>query len=466
MDLDPDAFRERLVATLHQERIEVRGKPLSANQVDSVRSTLRSFGINAREAIGLSIANDAACLATYLACVIEDVVAVPLPPDVPAAMRRELWAKLHCRYAIEHEEIVPLATEVKRIDWPPDLFWIMHSSGSTGTPKAIPLDIRMIMRNAEDVADFLGWEDGSVHAGSMSLCYTSGLYNAFLLPLLTGGRMVCVPVVDALRFRSYLRLLRERRVDVIWINPTVVSLMNTHAALDLDWKPRFAISCTAPLHRAACKAAETRLGTRVLQSYGLTETLITTIERPGRTIDAEFSSGHAVGFSGALSLQEDGRLCIANGAVMKGYAFVDNNERHFIMPPGSIPEKAFLAQDKARIDENDNLHIIGRCDHVLNIQGTKLQAEALEQTACALTGVDDAIAATVMHPRGEPVLLLLLVGRFDNDEVCSRLTDVHGAFAKPYRIVTYASIPRLPNGKADRIAASRILETAMAEASS
>ena len=73
------------------------------------------------------------------------------------------------------------------------------------------------------------------------------------------------------------------------------------ADASLFTKVEHIISCTAPLSQSVAIEFEDKFKHRVLQSYGLSETLITTLERPDSDARTQYSAGVPVGGKGDLS---------------------------------------------------------------------------------------------------------------------------------------------------------------------
>jgi acyl-CoA synthetase (AMP-forming)/AMP-acid ligase II len=294
----PDSLLTEAVAS---GRVLTREGPLGVAAIQHRTEQLRQEGLRPREAIGVSMDNGVPCILTYLALARLDVVAVPLPPAIPLEERKRLWDALGCRLALEDSRTVSLAMDGEPPRWDPDIFWVMHSSGSTGIPKAIPLTYSAVRQNAKDVMETLGTGTDYLHLGSMSHCYTNGLYNSFLLPLITGGRMVIGPILSVFKIAEYLDLARSTKPEILWVNPMVLSFLRRRTHPDDLASVKFLISCTAPLTRQECMDAETAFKRPVLQSYGLTETLIVSVEHPRRVTAEEFSAGLIVGGPSAVS---------------------------------------------------------------------------------------------------------------------------------------------------------------------
>lgn len=425
-------------------------------------SLLRTAGLASRLPVGLSLPNGPACVAAYAALARLDLVAVPLPPAMPEDQRRLAWLDLGCTVALLPGGLELLTPTLPSPAWPADIHWIVHSSGSSGRPKAIPVTWTAITRNAHDVGRHLGLPPAVTHVGSMSYCYTNGLYNSLLLPLILGHRALVYPVATGLELSTYVDRLRSWRPEVLWVNPTVLKLLARRLKPgDLNFV-RYAVSCTAPLALEEAQEAERALAVPVLQSYGLSETMIVTIEQPGRALTAaEFSSGLSVAGPETLLIGTDGRVDIANGAVFPGYATLDEGGSIcFAMAAENVPGRLFRTQDGGTLDMSGRLRIGGRTDQVINLSGHKIGAEAIEEHLRRIEGVADVMAVPLRAADGglSAGFGLLVMGTCDADHLSEACVDRFGAFARPRRVRSVTALPLTSNGKYDRATAARLLQ--------
>jgi O-succinylbenzoic acid--CoA ligase len=105
---------------------------------------------------------------------------------------------------------------------------------------------------------------------------------------------------------------------------------------------------------------------------------------------------------------------------------------------------------------NDRLEILGRADRVIISGGLKLSLDHFEQRALELTGVDQLVAVALDSEFGQSVGVLY-VGIESVD--FATLEESISLAARPRRVVRVDSIPMLPSGKPDLLAARRVLES-------
>ena len=152
---------------------------------------------------------------------------------------------------------------------------IIYSSGTTGQPKGIVHTHRRRLDWAYDLALALRY-----HSGARTLC-SLGLYSniswvGFLCTMLTGGTVV---VLRAFEPRAFLETVRRERITHGAMVP-----LQFQRILELDDFDRYDVSslrslmcCGSPLAASLKASAIKRLDCELIELYGLTEGLITTL---------------------------------------------------------------------------------------------------------------------------------------------------------------------------------------------
>jgi acyl-coenzyme A synthetase/AMP-(fatty) acid ligase len=446
--------------SVRQKRVRDDDGPLEHSAIEKRIAALQELGVRPRESVGVSLDNGRSCIETYIAIARVGAVAVPLPPDTSRAERSSLMTALGCRVIATGSslDVVPEVAPFR--SWPDDIHWILHSSGSTGRPKAIALSWSAVRKNALDTVSTLGVEDDRIHLGSMSQCYANGLFNSFLLPLVTGGSVHLGPIASIANFGAYTRAFRRSHASVHWVNPTLVSIVKRRFNAS-DFTPgAILVSCTAPLSKRLCLESEEKLHRPVLQSYGLAETLIVSVERPSRDAEKEFSAGAPVGGPHSVSTSSEGTLEIVNGAVTPGYVRMDGAVK-FELPNG-IPGERFSSADYGFIGDDGNLTVTGRVTGVINVGGTKLSAEHLEEVIRGFPGVRNAVVVPVTSADGyaRAGALIEADSSVELEQLALHCVAMVGRFARPAVIRQVQVLPLTANGKPDRARIATILRSA------
>lgn len=320
----------------------------------------------------------------------------------------------------------------------------MHSSGSTGVPKPMGIRLEAMRRNALDLAEALSLSSADRHLGTMHVCYMSGLYNATMLPFFTGATSICLPLLTPLTLGTFLAAVETHRPSVIWINPLMARMLAKLNSVKREAfsDVRYFLSCTAPLHPDVRDGFEQRFGRPILQSYGLCETLITTMEDP--VIRSAGSVGRPIGGAGAVVLDAGSRIVIANGALMAGY--LDGTEPPFT----GVALRDYATNDIGRFDSDHNLFVVGRYGYVINRGGVKFAPDTVEAVIANQEGVEDCAVVGMPEGAGETMVVALVVGGYDEARLSEALLAGLPRNQCPTRLLRVPRIPRTHSGKIDR----------------
>ena len=395
-----------------------------------------------RAAYGITAPNGTSTLMQIFSVLESGGIPVPFPYGTSEKVIRNCLGHLSAR-ALWDEKGWHILGKGRQLPEGFDL--IMHSSGSSGVPKPLAIRFEAMRRNAFDVADALQLGPDDIHLGTMSQCYMSGLYNAVMLPLFLGSQSISSPVITPNRLNDLISTLILHRPTVLWLNPLIARMMTKLRAFDKSVlsSVRFAISCTAPLSPIVKSEFEAHCGIPILQSYGLSETLITTVERLEKPQPTS-SVGKPVGRIGSVKIDTDGQIVVSNGAHFSGYIKPDD-ENDF------SPIDPYETGDIGYIDSSGNLFVTGRVSETININGIKVSPEEIESVLNSVSGVSDSGVLGVEDGFGQVRLVALIVG---NDSCLDLLTIENlvelPLVKRPKYIKTVSNIPRTANGKIDR----------------
>lgn len=426
-----------------------RTRPWSALAAEAMRLAAELPGARKRRVYGVQGPNGADTLSRILSVLAAGGIPAPFPPDLPAEVREACLARLGAAGSWTPERGWRALGEGRT--QPAGFELVMHSSGSTGVPKPLAIRLAAMERNARDVARALGLDAADRHLGTMSQCYMSGLYNAIFLPWFLGATAVSLPVTTPLTAGAFAAALRRHRPTVLWLNPLIarmlVRLRDFSAAL-FD-SVRFAVACTAPLPAETKAAFEERFARPLLQSYGLCETLITTVEDPARP--AAGTVGRPVGDGRPVWLDESGQLVVANGALFAGCLDPAPAEDQ-LAPPAS-----YATGDLARFDAEGDLVIEGRLSEVINRNGIKFSPESVEKAILAFAPVEDCALIGCADAALGTRLVACVVARAGAapESIEALLRQRLPGPQRPHEVVFLGRIPRTSSGKVDRPALRR-----------
>jgi len=281
-----------------------------------------------------------------------------------------------------------------------------------------------------------------------------GLVVLMNQPLYCGAGVVTMPRFD---LREFLRVIQDYRITVAYVVPPIVLALVKHPMVDeFDLSSLELVhSGAAPLSAELELACAERLGCRVRQGYGLTETSPATHFVPDQLV------GPMPGDVGPLvpntecrivdvlsgedaPAGESGELLIRGPQVMKGYLNKPQATADAIDPDGWLH-----TGDIARIDENGSMRIVDRIKELIKYKGYQIapaELEALLLTHPAIT--DAAVIPLPDEEAGEvPKAFVVTDGSITPEAVTGYVAEHVAPYKKVRAVEIIDAIPKAPSGK-------------------
>ena len=344
-----------------------------------------------------------------------------------------------------------------------DFLVIMFTSGTTAKPKGLVHRMGRMFRNAQAFADMQGIDEGARFYLTLSMAYMGGFYNLLVLPFLRGATVVIDNVFDARSSLNFWEKIRRHQVNTLWFAPTVMSIL-----LKMDRGRAGEEYCReairqvfvgfAPLGLKLKQDFERRYGVRLIENYGLSETLFVS----ARSLKDPGNSGYVgeavpgvqlrvVRDDGTtLPTHAEGELQVRTPDLMAGYLGED----------GSLlelkAEEWFPTGDLARLDEQGSLSITGRKKDMIIRGGVNISPAAIEEVLVHAPGVADVAVVSIPHELyGEDVVAVLKLEPGVQleavlDIVMARAAGELALHQQPARYVAIDDFPRTSNGKVQK----------------
>jgi acyl-CoA synthetase (AMP-forming)/AMP-acid ligase II len=342
------------------------------------------------------------------------------------------------------------------IDPAKDVIALPYSSGTTGLQKGVMLTHRNLVANVVQTGAVLGDDMGSddVIIGVLPFFHIYGMEVVMSLALHKGASVVTMPRFD---LEGFLALMQNRRVTVGFLVPPIVLALANHPAVsryDLS-SVQWIMSGAAPLGKQVSEKCAKRLGCRVFQGYGLTETSpVSHCNPPGAGRAKPGSVGPPVpnteckivdpSSDKELAVGEEGEIWIRGPQVMKGY--LDHPEA----TAACMDDAGFFhSGDIGYADDDSYFFVVDRMKELIKYKGMQVAPAELEALLLSHPSIRDA--AVVPFPdeeAGEIPKAFVVVSEPMTGEAVESFVAGHVAPHKKIRAVEFIDqIPKSPSGK-------------------
>jgi acyl-coenzyme A synthetase/AMP-(fatty) acid ligase len=345
-----------------------------------------------------------------------------------------------------------------------DLLVIVYTSGTTAKPKGLAHRTGRMFRNARAFASQQGIDQTARFYLTLSMAYMGGFYNLLLLPFLHGSSVIIDNVFDARSSLVFWDRASRYQANTLWLAPTVMSILmkmdrgQTGERFCREHVSRCFVGF-APLPQKLKESFEARYGVRLIENYGLSETLFVTARSR-----ADFSGAGYVGEAlpgielravaedgSLLSPGSDGEIQILTPDLMAGY----------LDQTGSLSEVSaddwFSTGDFGRLDEQGGLLVTGRKKDIIIRGGVNISPAAIEEALLHSPGVVDVAVVSIPHELyGEDIVAVLKLESGIELEtileaVMARAKAELAAHQQPARYIAIDEFPRTANGKVQKV---------------
>ncbi len=459
---------------------------------------LRKRGMRKGDRIGVLVPNCCELAVLYFACIYLGVVIVPVNPAlskneidfvlknckpslvVTSVLNAKSIGEVHPKViglVIGHDtlnledfdqiniETLDQANDSVRLEGADadDLIVIMYTSGTSAKPKGLAHKRDRMFRNASAFASAQGIDEHSRFYLTLSMAYMGGFYNLLVLPFLCGASVVVDRVFDARSSLHFWEKAKKYEVNTLWMAPTVLSIL-----LKMDRgrtgeefcrsSIRHAFVGFAPLPLKVKDEFEERYGVRLIENYGLSETLFVTA-RSHAGVDGLGYVGEALPGIALRVVNDDGDL-VATGKdgevqvltpdLMAGY--LDSNGR--LLPTDA--SAWFATGDVGCLEDRGSLSITGRKKDIIIRGGVNISPAAIEEVLMQVSGISDVAVVSIPHELyGEDIVAVLkLETGLELDPLLETLVaHAKGSLAphqQPARYITMDELPRTSSGKVQK----------------
>jgi len=337
---------------------------------------------------------------------------------------------------------------------PDDLAAILYTSGTTGRSKGAMLSHGNLASNARTLQRYWGWCRGDVLLHALPIFHVHGLFVAVHGALYNASKMIWLA-----RFDPAAVIGQLPRATVFMGVPTMYVRLLDEPGFDRQCCAgmRLFISGSAPLRTETFEEFERRAGMRILERYGMSETIMLTSnpcagERiagtvgkplPGVELRIVDDSGTACGFG------ENGVIQVRGPNVFRGYWRMPAKTRSEFTADGF-----FRTGDVGQFDANGYVRIVGRNRDLIITGGYNVYPKEIETIIDELPGVlESAVIGLSDRDFGEAVAAVVVPRTgvtLDAQALIASLRSRIAGYKVPRRIFIVPELPRNAMGKVQK----------------
>ncbi|SCL72083.1 fatty acid CoA ligase FadD36 [Micromonospora citrea] len=328
---------------------------------------------------------------------------------------------------------------------------ILYTSGTTGAPKGAVISRRAVAACLDGLADAWAWTPDDLLVHGLPLFHVHGLVLGVLGPLRLGSRL---HHVGRPRPQRYAAAAGSMYFGV----PTVWSRIAADPDAARALRPaRLLVSGSAALPAAVFADLAALTGHRVVERYGMTETLITVSARadgprrpgtvglplPGVRTRLVDEHGATLPADGAAM----GELQVAGPTLFDGYL-----DRPDADAASRTPDGWFRTGDVATIDPDGWHRIVGRATtDLIKSGGYRIGAGEVEDALLAHPAVREAAVVGVPHPDlGQQVTAYVVGDGVEGPELVDFVARHLSAHKRPREVRLVDALPRNALGKVQK----------------
>jgi len=344
-----------------------------------------------------------------------------------------------------------------------DPCWFFFTSGTTGRSKAAVLTHGqmgfVVTNHLADLTPGTTEQDASLVVAPLS-------HGAGVHQLMQTARGVKTILLSTERFDidEAFRLIETHRVSNLFTVPTILKMMVEHPAVDrYDHSSlRYVIYAGAPMYREDQKAALKKLGSVLVQYFGLGEVTGNITVLPPALHDPEDTPHARIGTCGfertgmQVQIQDDegrelkpfetGEICVIGPGVFAGY--YDNPEAN----AKAFRDGWFRTGDLGHMDEEGFVYITGRASDMYISGGSNIYPREVEEKILTHPAIGEVAVLGVPDPVWGEVGVAVCVPRegarpVTEAEMAGFLAPKVPRYKMPKRFFFWDALPKSGYGK-------------------
>ena len=357
--------------------------------------------------------------------------------------------------------------------------YLLFTSGSTGQPKGVAIHHSNVQPYVKYVCERYSVTEEDRFSQEFDLTFDLSVHDMFVC----WERGACLFSVPEKSVMMPAKFIRDHQLTMWFSVPSVVGVLEKMRLLNPSSFPtlRHSLFCGEPLPaKYAALWQRAAVNSTVENLYGPTEATIAITHLrwdPGRH-EKEYLNGVVpIGwpFAGQMCRIVDeerkevatgtsGELCLAGSQVTNGYwNDPDKTKERFVRMPGSDGIIWYRTGDLVKQDSAGCIHYLGRIDHQVKVRGYRIELQEIEAVLRRICETEQVVAIGWPIRNGLAEGIVAFVSGKEGvaeNTALARCRESLPEYMIPRRIYLQREFPLNANGKIDRQALIRQLDTA------
>ena len=279
------------------------------------------------------------------------------------------------------------------------LAYILYTSGSTSDPKGVMISHDNLFYHLSTLVEVYKLNDSSVVMNPLMLEHADGMIQGPLLTAYCQGSLIRTIKFEISKIPEILAAVYKYKVSHFVAVPTIISLIDQFApseyydSFQTD-EFRFIISVSSHISSELWKRFEKKYGIRVVNVYGLTETVAGSFfcgpsnenykqGTIGKPIDLEAKIVNAQG--DVCEVNQQGELLVKGRHITSGY-FKNNSATKVL-----FDQEWMRTGDLAIVDNEGFFSIVGRIKNIVISGGFNIHPEEVQEILLLNSNVETCV---------------------------------------------------------------------------
>lgn len=469
-----DADPTRIALRVGGERMAYREL---AGLVTAHRERLSALGIHAGSVVALFTEPTLSTLAAAVALVQAGYVLLPIDPKLgprelehiardadppialaadPPAVSGRLGAVVTLDLNVAPRTFDPFSARPKSAA---DPALLLYTSGTTGLPKGVLLSSEALAHDLDGLAEAWAWTEADTIVHALPIFHVHGLVLGLFGAIRRGGRLRWVPRFSPSELAGALaeEAQEEGRTAVLFSVPTMVHRLAEHAENDAAAREalksaRLLVSGSAALPAREHERIARLSGQRMIERYGMTETLITCAMRADGDRRAGVVGPPIAGLEVRLEKEaadsELGELEVRGPTLMLGYLNRPDATAEVLSREGW-----FSTGDLASLEPDGAVRIVGRkATDLIKCGGYRVGAGEVEGALLEHPAVSEAAVLGAPDPDlGERIVAFVVTrAPVEASVLIDHVAKLLSPHKRPREVHTVSALPRNAMGKVQK----------------